>query len=275
MDVTTTSTPTDTTTPPASTSRTPRPAHRLSRLGASLALGGIAALSLVGVTGVTAASASPTAPPTTGAAGGAALEQLKADGAEAIAVRQTQLTKLAGRLAASPGCDTTGAIAQVIAADGPALTALGAQLAADTTLPAAREHHQAIFQDYRVFAVVTPQASVTAACGHIHTVVTTLTADEAKLTERVDAAAAAGADMTAARASLADLHAKLEDANRQADAASSSIASIKPDRGDKAVAAANAAAIDDARRALTTAHDDLTAATKDARAVVAALKAAR
>ncbi len=249
--------------------------RRLTLASTSLALSGLA---LAGLTGLAAPSLAAPAPPTTSPAasakGAAALEQLKADGAAAIAARQAQLTKLSGRLTAAPGCDVNGTIAGVVAADGPALTALGTKLAADTTVADARADHQAIFDQYRVYLVVTPQALVTSACGHIHTAVTTLDADAAKLTTRVQAAAAAGADMTAAEHALADLQARLTSATTHADTASTSIAAIAPDRGDKAVAATNAAAVDAARQDLTTAKDDLTTAAQDARAVVKELKAA-
>ncbi len=241
--------------------------HRLAVAGTGLAVGGLTLFGLVAPS-----QAAPTAPPTSSAKGTAALEQLKADGASAIADRQAQLTKVAGRLSAAPGCDVNGTIANVIASDGPALTALGAKLAADTTVADARADHQAIFDQFRIYLVVTPQALVTSACGHIHTAVTTLDGDAAKLTTRVDAAAAGGADMTAARQSLTDLHAKLASATTQADTASTSLAAIAPDKGDKAIAASNAAAVDAARKDLVAAKADLTTATKDARAVVKDLK---
>ena len=238
-------------------------------------------LSTAGLTAGLAAPSSaapkpPTSEPTAATAerGDAALDAIKRDGAQAIAVRQAQLTKLAGRLAAAPTCDADGTIAGVIAADGPALTALGTKLASDTTVAEARADRASIFEDFRVFAVVTPQASVTSACGHIETAAASLAENQTKLAARVDEAAAGGADMTAARTALADMTAQLAEATAQANDANASLAAIGPDHGDAAVAATNRAAVDHARAELQDAHGDLEAALADARAVVAELKAA-
>ncbi len=222
------------------------------------------------------ASASPavTKPTVTnGAAAGRTLDQIKAAGAAAIGQRQAQLTKLSDRLSAAPACDADGKIAGVIAADGPALTALGTKLAADTTLADAGKDFQSIFDDYRIYLVVTPQAYAAAACGRIERATATLTDDQAKLTTLVDAAAANGADMTAAEAALADMSTKIADAKTNGDQAAAALAALAPDHGDTSVIASNAAAVDAAHVQLETAHTDLTAAANDARTVVAALKA--
>lgn len=202
-----------------------------------------------------------------------ALDELKATGAAAIAQRQAQLTKLSGRLSAAPACDAGGKIAGVIAADGPALTQLGAELAVDTTLADAKADFQSIFDDYRIYLVVTPQTYAAAACGRIQRATATLTEDQAKLTTRVDAAAAGGADLAAAKAALADMAAKIADARSLGDQAAAALAALAPDHRDKAVMASNAAAVEAARLQLETARTDLAAATADAHTVIDALKA--
>jgi len=233
------------------------------------------------VAGITAglalpASAAPVVTKPTAASGAAAataLDQIKAAGAAAISQREAQLTKLAGRLSAAPSCDADGTIAGIIAADGPALAGIGTKLAADTTLVDAKADYQSIFDDYRVYLVVTPQAYAAAACGRIDVATTTLTADQAKLDTRVKAAAAGGADMTAAEAALTDMGTKIADATTKGDRAAASLAALVPDHGDKAVIGSNAAAVDAAHADLESAHADLTAATQDARTIIAALKA--
>jgi len=238
---------------------------RLSRSPIALAAAALVAASLtLGVAGPALAA---TSTPRT-------LDELKADGAAAISQRQAQLTKLDGRLSAAPSCDADGQIAAEIAADGPALASLGDQLAADTTLPSARQHFQSIFADYRIYLVVTPQAYATAACGRIQRATATLTADQTKLDDRVQAAEAGGADMTAAKVALDDMSAKIADATTKGNQAASGLAAISPDHGDPAVIASNAAAVQAAHDQLEAAHTDLTTATQDARAVVADLKSA-
>jgi hypothetical protein len=229
---------------------------------------------LAAAAGPSQAATRPTRPTTDDTRSGAVLQQLQADGAKAIADREAQLQKLSSRLSGAPNCDSTGQVRAEITADEPALTALGTKLAGDTTAADARTDFQSIFQDYRVYLVVTPQAYVTSACGHINQAATTLTNDESTLQARVQAAAAAGADMSAADAALQDLSAKLTSATNEADQANTTLAAIAPDKGDQTVAAANKTAVDQAHTDLTSAHGDLSSALDDAKAVVTALKSA-
>jgi hypothetical protein len=251
---------------------------RLARTGLGAILGGATALALAGPASAATPTAAATPAPAasaTGARATQALADLQAKGAAAIAQRQAQLVKLSGRLSAAPGCDSSGAIAAELAADGPALTAIGAKLAADTTLATARVDYQTIFGTFRIYLVVTPQVYATSACGRVQRVTTKLNGDQAKLSARVDAAAAAGADMTAAKAALADMTSKDAAATTLANQAASSLAGIAPDGGNKTIAAANAAAVTAARSALKTAEADLQASIADGKTVVAALKAAK
>jgi len=269
------------------TSPTSRPTSRARHL--TLAASGVlcAAALTVGAAGSSTAGATPVASagrPTTTAdpatptprnptRNPATLDEIKQQGANAIAERQAQLTKLAGRLGGAPTCDTSGTVAATIAADQSGLATLGTKLAADTTVPTARDDFNSIFQDFRVYLVVTPQAYATSACGHIQTAVTGLQKDAAALAAKVQAAANGGADTTAAQAALTDMNAQLADATAKANHASASLTAIGPDHGDKAVAASNKAAVDAAHDELEAAHTSLTAAVKDAHAVIDALKA--
>jgi len=202
-----------------------------------------------------------------------ALATLQADGAAAIARRQTQLSTLSAKIAARPACDAGGAQAALVNHDTGALATLGDKLAADTTVATAHDDVKSILQDYRVYLVVTPQVFSTSACGHIRAATDRLTDIQTKLTAKVDAAAAGGADMTAAQASLSDMAAKMASARNAGDAAASSLAAIGPDHGDASVLASNQAAVASARSQLKGARTDLTTAVTDAKSVVAALKA--
>lgn len=238
------------------------------------------ATAVVGASALTCTLAAPaTARPSgpsgaSGTAGGQALAAIQADGAAAIAVRESQLSTLASVLSSATTCDSGGKIAAVIAADAPALQTLGQKLAADTTLAQARLDHQAIFDQYRVYLVVTPQAFVSAACGHVQRAAASLTTDQQKLASRVSAAAAAGADMSSAQAALNDMSSRLRDAQTRADAAYTTLSTIVPDQRIASVEASNAAAVAAAHADLATARADLVAAVSDARTDVAALKAA-
>ena len=230
---------------------------------------------VVGGLAVPAGAATPTpSAASTRASGPTTLATVQADGAAAIAQRETQLGKLTAKLAAEPACDAGGAQAARLPGDASGLTALGAKLAADTDVATAKNDLRSIFDDYRIYLVVTPQVFTLTACGHIRSATDQLVGIEATLTTRVDAAAAAGKDMTAARADLADMTAKIASARSAGDAAASSLSGIVPDRGDQSVLASNQAAVAAARAGLTGAHGDLTTAVTDGHNVVAALKAA-
>ena len=94
---------------------------------------------------------------------GQGVETAKSEAAAAIAKRQTQLDTLDGRLAAAPGCDAEGHVTGVISSDRGGLTALGGKIATDTDPTVLAADIRSIFQDFRVYAVVTPQANTAAA----------------------------------------------------------------------------------------------------------------
>jgi len=225
--------------------------------------------------GTTPSDGSPIVSTPAGASPATVLAAIQARGASAISERETQLQKLGTALTANPGCDTSQTVAGIVSADEPALTALGQQLAADTAVPQAKTDFAAIFQNYRVYLLVTPQVKVTVACGAIQKADATLTTVEQKLTTRVQQAATKGADMTSAEASLSDMTTQLSNATTEANDAYSAISGLVPDKGVQSVEQSNAQALQTAKGDLVTAKGDLKAALADAKAVVGDLKAAR
>jgi len=234
----------------------------------AIGFGFAGALALAGAPPSQAASPTTTRVP-------AALDDIKRDGAKAIADREAQLTKLAGRLSSAPNCDAGGKIAGEIASDGPALTTLGNKLASAATVVEARNDYKSIFDDYRIYLVVTPQAYVASACGHITQAAATLTKDESTLMTRVRAAEAGGADMSDAKAVLNDMTSQLADAATAGNRASATLTAINPDHGDKSIEASNKTAVENAKHDLDSAQANLTAALNDAHRVVADLKSVK
>jgi hypothetical protein len=244
----------------------------------------LAGATVVGLTGTAWAATTPPPAPSdntpavitpTGASPATVLAAIQAKGASAISQREGQLQKLGTLLTANPGCDTTQTVAGILTADGPALTTLGQHLAADVTVAQAKTDFTAIFQNYRVYLLVTPQVNITVNCERVQTADGKLTTLEQKLTTRVQTAAGKGADMTAAEASLADMTTQLSNATTQANAAYTEIAGLVPDMGVTSVEQSNALAVQTARGDLVAARGDLTAAVGDAKAVVGDLKAAK
>ena len=260
-----------------------RTSPRVMRTALGVVLAGATVVGLTGTAWATSSVPSTPAPsdstPTVSTPAGAGpatvLAAIQAKGASAISQRESQLQKLRTAVGATPGCDTGGTVAGIITADEPALTALGVQLAAETTVPPAKADFTAIFQNYRIYLLVTPQANITVNCGRLLTADATLTTAEQKLAGLVQQAAAKGEDMTAAEASLADMTTQLSNGTTQANAAYAAIAGLVPDKGVTSVEQSNAQAIQTAHGDLGSAKGDLKAAFGDAKKVVGDLKAAR
>jgi hypothetical protein len=200
---------------------------------------------------------------------GQGIETAKSEAAAAIATRQTQLDTLGGRLGAAPGCDTEGHVAGVISADRTGLAALGEKIAADTDPTGLAADIRSIFQDFRVYAVVTAQANTAAACGHVTSAAATLTADLGKTQAVITTAKAAGKDTASAEAAAADMGDQLAAADGPARETAAAVASLDPDHGDQAVAAANATAVQQAHEQMVDAGRALRTAAADLRVILA------
>lgn len=153
-----------------------------------------------------------------------------------------------------------------------AMNDLKAKIAADTDPAALKADIESITKAYRVFILVMPKGAITAAADRIETVVGAMQTLSGKLSVRIDAAAAAGTDVTALRAALDDMNAKVADADVQAKAAISAVADLAPDNGDASVQASNTAALKDARAKIQAAQADLKAARADAGTIIKGVK---
>ena len=152
-----------------------------------------------------------------------------------------------------------------------ALTTLKAKIAADSDIETLKADIKSIAGSYRIFLLVIPQGHITVTSYKLKSVADTETALAVKLSARIDAAAAAGKDVTALTTMLADMQAKTSDANVQADAALALVANLTPDEGDKTKATANNQALKDARAKIKAGLQDIVTARKDARTIVKAL----
>jgi hypothetical protein len=99
------------------------------------------------------------------------LDGIKSTANIAITKRIAALDKAAARLAARSHLSDahSASITAIFDADKAALTALNTTIQADTDRAAAAEHFSQIFTEYRIFAVVVPQAHFTAAADAIGT----------------------------------------------------------------------------------------------------------
>ncbi len=153
-----------------------------------------------------------------------------------------------------------------------ALTALKAKIDADTSTTTLKEDVQSITKSYRIFALVMPQASITASADRVKYVADQLSTLSAKLKTRLDALTAGGTDVSASVTLLADMNAKIASAKVQAQAAIDGIVNLKPDNGDKTVMESNLAALKAAREKVRAAQADLKTAREDARKIMINIK---
>lgn len=151
------------------------------------------------------------------------------------------------------------------------LTALKAKIDADTDAAILKSDVQSITGSYRVFALVLPQGHIAAFADREVALVSMMSTLGSKLQARIAAAQQAGASTTAMTAALNDMAAKLQDAQKQAEAAVTVSAGLTPDGGDKTKMAANQAALKEARADLAAAQKDLAAARKDVATIISGL----
>ena len=174
------------------------------------------------------------------------------------------MTNLSGDIKASIGNRLTTEVAN--------LTALKAKIDADTDIATLKTDIKSIATAYRIFVLVVPQGRIIAASDRITTTAISMTALATKLQKRVSEAQAAGKDVTALSAALADMNAKITDANVQSSAAVSEVASLTLDNGDKTKMASNEQSLKDARGKVKAATQDMQAARKDAGSILNGLK---
>jgi hypothetical protein len=152
------------------------------------------------------------------------------------------------------------------------LSALDAKIQAETDLATLKTDIQSITKSYRIFLLVLPQGSITAAGDRALSLVDSMTAIATKLETRIATAKTAGSDVSVLEASLADYNAKLADAKTQVQAAIDAISKLTPDGGDKTKMAANQAALKAAHAKIQSAQKDFVAARKDAKDITQTLK---
>ncbi|MDD5068586.1 MAG: hypothetical protein PHS53_04505 [Candidatus Pacebacteria bacterium] len=152
------------------------------------------------------------------------------------------------------------------------LTVLKTKIDADTDEATLRTDLKSITASHRIFALVMPQAAITAAALRIETIAGNLATISGKLKTRITTAQAAGKDVTAVNTTLAHMNAQIADALVQAKAAKDRISGLVPDNGDKTKAEANRAALLAARADIKVGAADLRDARKDAETILKALK---
>lgn len=151
------------------------------------------------------------------------------------------------------------------------LGTLKGKIESETATTTLRTDIQSITKSYRIYALVIPQAAITAAADRVLAVATLSEQLSVKLKTRIDAVEAAGTDVSTLNASLSDMNAKVADAKVQANAAISLVVDLKPDNNDETLMKANMAALKDARANIEAGQKALKAAREDAESIMKAL----
>lgn len=155
------------------------------------------------------------------------------------------------------------ALLAIIARTRTGLTALRSTIDADATVAALRADLPKIAQDYRVYLLVAPQVRLTRAADAGAAAVTRLNAVAARLQARIDRQRAAGKDVTAAQAALADLERNTALAAAQVGPVAGHVLPLLPADWNDGTAKPILVA---ARGSIKTARAELQAARKDAQA---------
>jgi hypothetical protein len=234
---------------------------------------GAAVLVAAGTLAVAAPAYAQTGPTPTDPAPPARLTDLKAKADEAVKDRLTQIDTLSGRLtSAAADCGQNADVAAQLTDDKSGLQALDATIQAEPDPTKAKAEYRQIFTDFRIYWLQTPKTNEVAACDRGSKAGATLTALRQKIQGRVDEAKARGYDVTGAQAALDDMGSKLTAATTSANQASSTVAELQPDKGDRSVLSSNFATLSAGRQDLRTAWTDLQTARHDARAAIDDLK---
>ena len=193
----------------------------------------------------------------------------------AITTRIAALNKMSARIGEMknvPASEISN-IANEVQTETTNLTNLKTKIDADTNVAAARADEKTITGDYRIYALVIPQASIVASSDRVSTIAGMITALQTKIQARITADQTAGKDVTALATANADITAKVTDATSKASLAQSAVVSLAPDQGNATVAASNKSALLGAHANMQVSATDLKAARADIKTILAGLKA--
>ena len=149
------------------------------------------------------------------------------------------------------------------------LGALRAEIEADTTVPELRADINSIFEDFRIYALVTRQVLLVGAADMVDAAGAALNQAADRLAVLIEEAAASGKDVTEARAHLAAMQAAIDEALAGVDGVADEVLPLTPADWNAGTAGP---VLREAREAIEDARADLRTAKAEARHVLAALR---
>ncbi|MBA3877836.1 MAG: hypothetical protein C0498_13100 [Anaerolinea sp.] len=148
------------------------------------------------------------------------------------------------------------------------LRALREEIEADTTVEELRADIKRIFEDFRIYALVTRQVWLVTAADTVNAAGAALNETAADLASLIAQAEANGKDVTVAKAALEAMQAAIDEALAGVDGLASEVLPLTPADWNAGTAGP---VLREAREAIAAARADLRRATAEARQVIAAL----
>ncbi|MEO5646272.1 MAG: hypothetical protein ABIO57_04210 [Candidatus Paceibacterota bacterium] len=196
----------------------------------------------------------------------------------AISARITSLNKLSNGIARFKHLtdDQRASINSSIQSSVSAMTTLKAKIDADTDLVTLKADAASITKDYRIYALVMPSDATLAAAdnamANIATYQTTLVTLQTRITASTPSTSSGQTTKLSIQSAHDDAIAKLTDATTKSQALITAITGLKPDMGDKTIAASNKVQIEAAKTARKAMTADIVSAKKDIATIRAGLK---
>jgi hypothetical protein len=202
---------------------------------------------------------------------GATIETLRAFGDCEISRRFATLDKLSAKVTGSKvlTAPDASALSGKISSTRSGLTALKAQIDAETSLVALKAEVHQIATDYRVYLLLVPQVNLVSGADGVGVAKTRFDDISTKLAARIATAKAAGKDTTAAQADLDAMNAAVSQAVGLAQPLPAALLALTPAQYNAGTAGP---VINNARAALVQARGLIVSARKDAVACRDALK---
>jgi hypothetical protein len=148
------------------------------------------------------------------------------------------------------------------------LRSMRAEIEADTTVPELREDIKRVFEDFRIYALVTRQVWLVIGADAVEAAGAALDDTAADLAALIARAEADGKDVTVAKAHLVAMEAAIDEAVAGVDGVASGVLPLKPADWNSGLAGP---ILREARQAIADARSSLRAAMAEARQVIAAL----
>ena len=164
--------------------------------------------------------------------------------------------------------DHQAALQRILDRSAAGLRSLRAEIEADTTVPELRGDITGIFEDFRIYALVTPQVSLVIGADTVEAAGAALDDTAVDLATLIARAEAAGKDVAEAKAHLAAMEAAIDEALDGVDGVAVAVLPLTPADWNAGLAGP---ILRKARQAIADARADLRTAKAEARQVIAAL----